>query len=94
MDPVTGGVYRQFSHMTQVEKSKTTVEFVDDVVTAIEESEDRRGGNVRVIVAPLRFGWRAFPGAATALRAALGSGRSVWRPSFAEGWPNMNPRRR
>lgn len=57
VDPVTGGVYRQFSHMTQVEKSKTSVEFVDDIVTTIEESEDRRGGNVRVIVAPLRFGW-------------------------------------
>jgi hypothetical protein len=57
VDPVTGTVYRQFSHMTQVEKSKTTVEFENDLVTAIEESEDKRGGNVRVIVAPLRFGW-------------------------------------
>lgn len=57
VDPVTGVVYRQFSHVTQVEKSKIVVEFEDDVVTAIEESEDKRGGNVRVIVAPLRFGW-------------------------------------
>jgi hypothetical protein len=58
VDPVSGLVYRQFSHMTQTEKSRTAVEFADDVVTAIEESEDRqRGGNVRIVVPPLIFGW-------------------------------------
>jgi hypothetical protein len=57
VDPVTGGVYRQFSHITQVEKSRTAVEFKDDVVTAVEESEDRQGGNVRIVVPPLIFGW-------------------------------------
>jgi hypothetical protein len=57
VDPTTGTVYRQFSHLTQVEKSRTAVEFEDGIVTAIEESEDRRGGNVRIIVPPLRFGW-------------------------------------
>jgi hypothetical protein len=57
IDPATGQAFRQFSHMTQVEKGRTDVEFVDDVVTAIEESEDRQGGNIRIVVPPLIFGW-------------------------------------
>lgn len=58
IDPVSGSAYRQFSHMTQEEKSRTSVEFEDDVVTAVEQSEDRRrGSNVRIIVPPLVFGW-------------------------------------
>lgn len=57
IDPVTGTAYRQVASVTQVEKGKTSVEFVDDLVTAIEESEDRKGGNVRIIVPPLVFGW-------------------------------------
>lgn len=55
--PVTGQVYRRLSHVTQEEKGKTVVEFEDDVVTAIEESENRQGGNVRIIVPPVVFGW-------------------------------------
>lgn len=58
VDPVTGSVYRQLASVTQIEKSKTSVEFENDVVTAIEESEDHaRAGNVRIIVPPLVFGW-------------------------------------
>ncbi len=57
IDPVTGQTFRQFSHITQVEKGRTNVEFEDDVVTAIEESEDRQGGTVRIVVPPLFFGW-------------------------------------
>jgi hypothetical protein len=57
IDPVTGQAFRQLSHVTQVEKGRTNVEFVDDVVTAVEESEDRQGGNVRIVVPPLIFGW-------------------------------------
>jgi hypothetical protein len=57
IDPVTRVAYRQFSHTTQIEKSKTAVEFEDDIVTAIEESEDNRGGQVRIIVPPVIFGW-------------------------------------
>jgi hypothetical protein len=57
VDPATGIVYRQLSHITQEEKSRTDVEFVDDVVTAIEESEDRQGGRRRIVVPPLIFGW-------------------------------------
>ncbi|RPJ34548.1 MAG: hypothetical protein EHM17_06245 [Verrucomicrobiaceae bacterium] len=57
VDPVTGAVFRQLSHITQEEKGRTNVEFQDSVVTAVEESEDRQGGNVRIVVPPLVFGW-------------------------------------
>jgi hypothetical protein len=57
IDPTTGAAYRQLASITQVEKSRTAVEFADDVVTAVEESEDNQGGNVRIVVPPLVFGW-------------------------------------
>lgn len=57
VDPYTGVVYRQLSHIERVERGRTNVEFKDDVVTAIEESEDRRGGTVKIVVPPLVFGW-------------------------------------
>ncbi len=57
VDPYTGAVYRQLSHITKEEKSRTDVEFADDVVTAIEESEDQQGGRGRIVVPPLIFGW-------------------------------------
>jgi len=56
-DPATGAVYRQLSHVTQEERGKTRVEFENDVVTAIEETENRSGGDVRIVVAPVVFGW-------------------------------------
>lgn len=57
VDPVTKEVYRQFSHITREEKSRTDVEFENNLVTAIEESENKKGGPVRIIVPPLMFGW-------------------------------------
>ncbi len=57
VDPVTGAAYRQLASITRVEKSKTAVEFTDDIVTAVEEKEDKQGGNVRIVVPPLVFGW-------------------------------------
>jgi hypothetical protein len=33
------------------------VDFEDNVVTAVEESEDNQGGKVRIVVPPLIFGW-------------------------------------
>jgi hypothetical protein len=57
IDPVTGAAYRQFSHTTQIEKNRISTEFEDDIVTAVEESEDNQGGNVRIIVPPVIFGW-------------------------------------
>jgi len=57
IDPVTGAAYRVLSHITQVESGNFAVEFVNDVVTAIEESKENKGGNVRIIVPPVLFGW-------------------------------------
>jgi len=57
IDPRTGQAYRQLAYSTQEEKSKVVIEFTNDVVSAIEESEDHKGGNVRVIVPPVVFGW-------------------------------------
>ena len=57
IDPQTGQAFRQLAYVTQEEKSKTAVEFENDVVTAVEESEDHKGGNVRIIVPPLIFRW-------------------------------------
>lgn len=57
-DPVTGQVFQRLSHVTQEEKSRTSIEFEDGRVSAVEESEDkRRGSNVRIIVPPVTFGW-------------------------------------
>ena len=57
INPLTGHAYRQLSHVTREEKEKIAVEFENDVVTAIEQSEDHGGGNVRIIVPPVIFGW-------------------------------------
>lgn len=57
IDRTTGAVYRRLASVTRVERGKTSVEFVNEVVTAIEESENRQGANVRIIVPPLIFRW-------------------------------------
>lgn len=57
IDPITKRAYRQLSHVTQEEKSKLVVEFENDVVTAIEESESRNGGRVKIVVPPVYFLW-------------------------------------
>ena len=57
VDPRTGLAYRQFAYSTQEERGKAVIEFTNDVVSAIEESEDHKGGNVRIIVPPVIFGW-------------------------------------
>lgn len=57
IDPRTGMSYRQFAYATQEEKNKTLIEFTDGLVSSIEETEDHKGGNVRIIVPPVLFGW-------------------------------------
>jgi hypothetical protein len=57
VDRSTGYTYRRLISITRQEKGKTTVEFIDDVVSAIEESEDHQGGSLRVIVPPILFRW-------------------------------------
>jgi hypothetical protein len=56
VDPVSGQTYRQLSHITQEEKGKTTVEFTDGAVSALEEMEDQGAGNVKIIIPPVVFG--------------------------------------
>jgi len=56
-DPLTGKVFRQLSHVTREERGKIVVEFKDEVVTAIEETESDDGGGVKIIVPPVIFGW-------------------------------------
>lgn len=57
VNPQNGTVYRVLSHVTQVERGKLVVEFENDLVTAIEESTNNQGGNVRIVVPPVVFGW-------------------------------------
>lgn len=57
-DPVSGNVFRQVAYVTTEEMGKTVVEFENEVVTAIEESESDEGlGKVRIVVPPVVFGW-------------------------------------
>ena len=57
VDPYTGAVFRQYTHSTQEEKSKVVVEFEDNIATAIEESEQENGGDVKVVVRPIVWIW-------------------------------------
>ncbi len=54
-NPYTGGLYRQYSHSTQIETSRVDVEFTNEVVSAIFESEDNDRGKVKIIVPPIVF---------------------------------------
>lgn len=57
-DPLTGNTFRQFSHVTQEERGKTVIEFENDVVSAIEQTESDEGsGAVRIVVPPVVFAW-------------------------------------
>ncbi|WP_189570751.1 hypothetical protein [Roseibacillus persicicus] len=57
VDPYTGAVYRRYTHTTQEEKGKVVVEFEDGVASAIEESEQETGGDVKVVVRPVVWIW-------------------------------------
>lgn len=56
-DPYSGQVFRQLSHVTREEKGKTVIAFENGVVTSLEESEQRRGGPVKIIVPPVTIVW-------------------------------------
>lgn len=56
-DPYSGQVFRQLSHVTREEKGKTVVSFENGIVTALEESEQRRGAPVKIIVPPVTIVW-------------------------------------
>jgi hypothetical protein len=56
-DPYSGNIFRQKTHTTKEELNKLVVEFENDVVTAIEETENNEGGGVKVVVPPLFVFW-------------------------------------
>lgn len=56
-DPVTGGVYRQLSHTSTEEVSKTVVEFENGAVSIIEESEDKGKARSRIVTTPIVIFW-------------------------------------
>ena len=56
-DPESGQIFRQLTHTTKEELSKLVVEFENDVVNAIEESENNEGGAVKIVVPPVVWGW-------------------------------------
>ena len=56
-DPGTGHIFRQLSHITTEEKSRITIEFEHDVVTAITRKENKGPGKIRIVPAPIIFHW-------------------------------------
>ncbi len=57
VDPYTGRTFRQLSHITTEEKSRTTVEFEQGVVIAVTRKRNNGPGKVRIIPAPVVFHW-------------------------------------
>ncbi len=57
VDPATGRAFRVLSHVTREETGKTTVEFKDGAISALEEMEDKSGGNTKIIVPPIIIAW-------------------------------------
>jgi hypothetical protein len=56
-DPISGQVFKQLSHVSKEEKGKTVIEFENDVVTSVEESEQKSDSGVKIIVPPVIFAW-------------------------------------
>lgn len=56
-DPFTGQLFRQLSHTTNEEKSKTVVEFENGFVSAIEISENNGPNRPAIVNAPIVFAW-------------------------------------
>ena len=54
-DRNTGQQFRQLSHVTTEEKSRTTLEFENDVVTSIMRKRTNGRGKVRIISSPIVF---------------------------------------
>ncbi len=56
-NPRNGEIYRQLSHITTEEKSNVTVEFENNVVTAVTAKEDNGPGKINIVVPPIIFGF-------------------------------------
>lgn len=57
VDPRTGQVFRRFSHVTFEETEKLTVEFENDLVTAISSMKNNGVANVKIVVPPIIFAY-------------------------------------
>lgn len=57
VDPVTGMVFRQLVSVTREEKGKTVVEFENSAVSAIEETEDHKVANMKIVLQPFYYFW-------------------------------------
>ena len=53
VDPQTGQIFRQVSHTTVEEKSRTTLEFESNVVTSITRKKNNGAGNSKIIPTPV-----------------------------------------
>ncbi|MFK7910952.1 MAG: hypothetical protein AB8F34_10195 [Akkermansiaceae bacterium] len=56
-DPHTGNVYRQLSHVTTEERSRTTVKFKDNLVISVTRKKNNGPGKIRIVPAPVIFHW-------------------------------------
>jgi len=54
-DHLTGRVFKQLSHVTTIEKSNISIDFVNDVVTAITTKDDASEGQINTIIPPIYF---------------------------------------
>lgn len=57
VDPHTGRYFRQVSHVTTEERSRTTVKFKENIVTSVTRKKNNGPGKVRIIPAPIIFHW-------------------------------------
>lgn len=57
-NPASGQVFRQLAHVEREERGKQVIEFENEVVTTIEETEAASGsGSVKIVVPPLLWRW-------------------------------------
>ena len=57
VDPQSGQIFRVLAYVTQVEKGKTTVEFENNFVKAVTQSENRQGDSVNIVIPRLVYVW-------------------------------------
>jgi len=57
VNPQNGQVYRVLAYVTREEKGKTSVEFENDFVKAIEQSKNRQGGDTSIVIPRLVYVW-------------------------------------
>jgi len=56
-DPNSGQTFKRLSHVTTEEKSKISVEHINNVVTSVTTMEDNGPGKIRIVTPPIIFGF-------------------------------------